>query len=902
MKTFYRVDYTRVTFREYLFDISWLLLPVVALVKWLRIRSSGSTDEPAVETLAPFEVEEAALPEEIRQRFEPLTGELAALGFGRPIYHCIYHPLCCTYIYWATLLHGTGRAVARIHHRVWSKGAIHKSYLFPLFLSEMNDDTFLVSSAGKPDLLTPRSVRVVYRPGATATELWEVHDRRLDELLPCQPVTVNTPARVRDMIEKHHATVRDFHLARGVFRPVDETFQKHLEQQGEEALAAPAPTSVEEEVLTRLRQAPATRTSWGNFFLILFVSLLLFVAMGFQGRSTKFLWLLIPILFFHELGHYLTMRWFGYQNLRMFFIPLFGAAVAGKSHNVAGWKKAVVALMGPLPGIILGAGLGIAGLWWHQAKLLEIAILLLALNGFNLLPFLPLDGGWVLHAVLFCRHPLLDMAARLAAIAGVFGLAYLLGGHLWVVGVFLLLSLPASWQVVRAAHRLRHRELPAVSTADRSIPPETARVILAELGAGKHNRQTANTLAQQVTSVFETLSARPPGALASLGLLGIHGASFVGACVLILVFVLGQRGLLRARPPLVDLPLPHAYSVGATKQWRGPAAPAVAPPSVVLVASYSDPQAARAQFAALPAELPKQASLCWFGQHLLLTLPQGKAEETSRWTARLQEHAQQVSPVTKDSPVSVFFSCVLPSEEKAEQLRAELQDFWRFPQARLLIPPWSPAWQALPHADRLRFEKARHTLGRLYDLRLRALDGSGADQRLAGIRAGLRSGDQAAVRAAMAQLQKAREAEERRQMTQLMAADDATVDRTMLKLWEQQMDLMRELADLEKDPDPRSAKQKRQAWQRRLDALHEKMAQAMGPLSQPGGKPSTSSNIPIGFGYARRKQAALSLGIASFRQLDQDLPAFAEWLGQQGASQIRYKIAIHQPGEEEDED
>ena len=67
---------------------------------------------------------------------------------------------------------------------------------------------------------------------------------------------------------------------------------------------------------------------------------------------------LIPILLFHEFGHYVAMRVFGYQDLRMFFIPLFGAAVSGRHYNVPGWKKAIVSLAGPVPGIGLGVALG----------------------------------------------------------------------------------------------------------------------------------------------------------------------------------------------------------------------------------------------------------------------------------------------------------------------------------------------------------------------------------------------------------------------------------------------------------------------------------------------------------------------------------------------------------------
>src|SRR5439155_4332897 len=131
-------------------------------------------------------------------------------------------------------------------------------------------------------------------------------------------------------------------------------------------------------------------------------------------------------LVFHELGHYVAMRVFGYRNLRMFFIPFFGAAVSGQHYNIAGWKKAVVALAGPLPGIVLGVPLGVIGAVANESKVIEVAWMLLVLNGFNLLPFLPLDGGWVVHAVLFVRHPVLEVVFRIFAALAMLGIAILM--------------------------------------------------------------------------------------------------------------------------------------------------------------------------------------------------------------------------------------------------------------------------------------------------------------------------------------------------------------------------------------------------------------------------------------------------------------------------------------------
>ncbi len=908
MKIFYRIDHKRVTWREYAVDTPWLSLPLATLVKLLPLRVFSSSDDPPVESIAPFEVEEAAVPAEVRERFGPLAQELTTLGFGQPIYHRIYHPLHFTSIYWATFLHPTGRAVVRIHHRVWSQGAIHKSYLFPVFISEMENGTFVVSSAGRPDLLTPALVQIVYEPGASATELWERHQRRLDDLLPGRSVTVDTPPRQRELIEHHHGALRDFQLDRGVFELASEAEQEKLAAQCEAIPATAAPPSVEEAVLARLERVPLEKPSWRNTILILAISLLLFLAAGVRDAPTKILWILIGVLLFHELGHYLAMKWFGYRNVRMFFIPTLGAAVTGKHYNVSGWKKAVVALMGPIPGIVIGAGVGAAGIWWHRPLLIEIALLLVILNGFNLLPFLPLDGGWVLHSVLFCRHPLLDLAARALAVPVILGLALL--GSRWIAlfGIVLLISLPASWRAARTAQRLRRKGVSAMSPDALSIPPSTARAILAELGAGKHNRMTANVLAQQVVRVFETLNARPPGVLASLALLGIHGAGFLGALALVVAFVFAQRGglshLLR-RPVSEPSPPPYAYTPGDTQEWRGAAALALPPPpsSVTLVANYADAQAAQAQFAALPAELPECATLLWFGQSLLLTLPEGEKTETGRWTDRLWQQARDVHLLRKaplEAPLAhhVHFACVSPSEEKTEKLREELEDYLRASNNEFLLAPWSAAWQALPQEDQQRFQKARRTLGRLQHLKREVMHSPEVRAHLPHLQS-KRGSD--AYREKFAVFQQARNAEEKRLLAGIIAEGEETVDHAMVKLWQHWMALLKERIGGESDADDPAEKRKAEAWQRQERRLWREMAERMGPLPLTGGEPRPGTNAETAqFGYPVRKGSSLSIHAMWFRQLDRGLPAFAEWLGQQGCSHIRYGIDI-ETEEEPDE-
>jgi Zn-dependent protease len=902
VKIFYCINSSRATWREHMFDTPWLLLPLVGLVKLFRVRGGGSTDDPPVEAIAPFEVEEAAIPAGVRERFGPLAQELAALGFGQPIYHQIYHPRYCTHIYWATFVHPTGRAVARIHHRIWSQKAIHKSYLYPVFITEMENEEFIVSSAGRPDLLAPASVPIVYEPGASTAELWEHHQRRLDDLLPGRSVTVETPARQCELIERHHAALRDFHLGRGVFEPVPETNQEKLAAQCEAALAKEPPPSVEDVVLARLESVPLQKPKWRNTVLILAISLVLFLAIGIHDAPTKILWILVGVLLFHELGHYLAMKWFGYRNLRMFFIPTLGAAVTGRHYNVSGWKKAVVALMGPIPGILIGAGLGFAGIWWQRPLLVEIALLSVILNGFNLLPFLPLDGGWVLHAVLFCRHPLLDLIARTLALPIIFGLAFLENGWIALVGLLFLLGLPASWRAARTAQRLRRKGISALSPDALTIPAPAARAILAELGAGRHNRMVANVLAQQVVSIFETLNARPPGVLASLALLGIHGVGFVGALVLVVAIALGQLpAYSRLLRPAAESPsTPYAYTPGDTKEWRGAAAPALPPPSsVTLVTHCADAQAARAKFVTLSTELPACATLRWFGQSLLLTMPEDR-------TDCLRQQGGNVTLLHKDSMVRVHFACVLPSEEKAEQLRQELEDYLLSRYNMQLLAPWSAAWQELPPENQQRFSKARRTFGRLENLSHEAMQSLEVRAHTGGLleKLGLRNRD--AVRERMIAFQQAREAEEKRLLAGMLAEGEETVDHAVVGSWQRWKQLLKQGPGVAAGPGERINKQSAGTWLQRMNVPLREMRERMGslPLTADrliGDKPQSGTDAESAqCGYPWRKQSSLSIQSVGFRQLDRGLPAFAEWLGQQGCSQIRYGIIDLTPTESEE--
>ena len=98
---------------------------------------------------------------------------------------------------------------------------------------------------------------------------------------------------------------------------------------------------------------PRGESRW-NAGTLLVVSLIVYVAFGRGQQPLRQFGLLVGVLIFHELGHWMGMRLFGYRDVKVFFIPFFGALMTGEPRRVRGCQSAVVLLLGPLPGILLG--------------------------------------------------------------------------------------------------------------------------------------------------------------------------------------------------------------------------------------------------------------------------------------------------------------------------------------------------------------------------------------------------------------------------------------------------------------------------------------------------------------------------------------------------------------------
>lgn len=172
------------------------------------------------------------------------------------------------------------------------------------------------------------------------------------------------------------------------------------------------------------------KSNWG---LTLF-SIIIFIAsfLIFFTNQINFVFFLIFVLFFHEIGHFLFMKKFKYENVRMLFIPLMGAFVQGSKEKYSQRESLLVVLAGPIPGVIVGCITIVIASHYQLQWALTLSFIFLFLNTINLLPIDPLDGGQLFKLLV---HRQRDF----------FMMLFALGSSLLMIVVGLLLN---DWLVI----------------------------------------------------------------------------------------------------------------------------------------------------------------------------------------------------------------------------------------------------------------------------------------------------------------------------------------------------------------------------------------------------------------------------------------------------------------------
>ena len=169
-----------------------------------------------------------------------------------------------------------------------------------------------------------------------------------------------------------------------------------------------------------------------------------------------------------------------------------------------------------------------------------MALSLVTINGFNLLPLAGLDGARLLQHVLFSRRRWLEILFQLCAALAL--AAFAITKEVWALLAFvylMLVILPLRWRVLGAASRLRAR-----GSRCRSTPRSEWRG-----GAGGFPRgarrlpveprvQAGRRVMEQVV---DAINARPPSLGASAALAGAWILSLVLAVATLAPMVVPRR-------------------------------------------------------------------------------------------------------------------------------------------------------------------------------------------------------------------------------------------------------------------------------------------------------------------------------------------------------------------------
>jgi len=197
----------------------------------------------------------------------------------------------------------------------------------------------------------------------------------------------------------------------------------------------------------------------------------MFVSVWFYSLAFgwKFAFGFVLLIFIHEMGHVFVAWRQGLPISAPIFIPFMGALILMKAEAKSAWNQAVMGIGGPI-----GGSIGALVCWWiygttQNELFLGLAYIGFMMNLFNLMPVVPLDGGWITGAV----SPYLWLIGFTVLLGG-FVMGYF---HNPMIIVLLLVSLPRLWQGIR--HGVAHSPGVEPATPNQRIKMGLAYVALA---------------------------------------------------------------------------------------------------------------------------------------------------------------------------------------------------------------------------------------------------------------------------------------------------------------------------------------------------------------------------------------------------------------------------------------
>ncbi len=460
-----------------------VLLSALVLAAAFKLRFVPPRAEP---------LPDGELPADVQALLQPGLAELQALGFGNPVAQRLaaqrvagadlpQHGL--------VLVHAERAAAACLVQSVPADRGRHWTLVF---VSRTHSGRVLITR-NRLGVVGPVPLPDTVTQDCWLRDwpaVWQAHQRRMDAMRPDAARWQRLPAAEWAAASlAHDRAAFEARVARGDFVPAgDGSFRVALRYAlailarawltlrassrgmvGDGPAAAAAPAAVDHQVDTFEREAAQRRSSAGwsrrAKWLLFFATAAAAAASFGLSLDLAVVPALVLVLLFHELGHFAAMRWAGYRDLKVFFLPFLGAAVSGRHEHPSATQELVVLFAGPVPGLVLGlaalavglpAGLPLAD-FWHACSLLAVTI-----NAFNLLPIHPLDGGKIFEILLLGRWPWLAFGGRVLGVLAFAAFALTTDGSigrgvLWALVALMLLGLSHQRDEARLATALRAR-------------------------------------------------------------------------------------------------------------------------------------------------------------------------------------------------------------------------------------------------------------------------------------------------------------------------------------------------------------------------------------------------------------------------------------------------------------
>ncbi|MEM6312520.1 MAG: site-2 protease family protein [Planctomycetota bacterium] len=895
----YTVDSSRASFGELWRDTRSPLVLITWLTKLLRVRLPGGVNDPNVEALRPFETSFDQLPDDVRADLVPKLDEWASLGFDttQAVVHRIVDRFGTSKHFLVNVPHADQLALARLGLRLEGTHNPPRKHQYAELISQAGAGRFVVSTSAKASQDVPSSVVMQRHPGATPSKLWSVHEAALGDGVGAEPM--HDP---RGLLDRYHFAVRDFHLERGVFRERTEAEQQVTVSLEGAAGSAGLNADVVAEMERQLTASPNRRRA----LILLVVSLVAFVVIGIPGAnesngllSWDTLGIIVGVLLFHEAGHWIAMKLLGYRNVKMFFLPMFGAAVSGRHLTAPGWKRVVVSLAGPLPGIVVGVGLAVWVFFNPDELLGRIAHMLLILNAFNLLPLLPLDGGRVMQSVLFARAWQADIVFRIIGAVGMILLGALVsytagtgrfgvsaGLPLLIFGGFMLMGIPVAVQLGKLTEQLRDALPPPEPSDDRAIPPTVANKIVERVRGlkGFKHFQGSKTLATHALGVYEALCTRPPGWAASVAFVALQGSAFLVAIFVAAVSLVTTLPGFNETAWVANNRPDHVLDPTTVRVALPPVDESVLP-DVTVVGRFPDESSAASAFDQVRGELDAGQQAALIGHGVIVTI-RGDDAGRVRWLDELETLGADTFVWNNDGGLGFTISATILDPAEADRIISAATGYLQTRPDKL-IPPWSPQWSA----DTADYRLARQTYVAMQSVGYDAVEPDPEELALnQALMQANRRGDEAEAERLLDQLSAINRKQRADAVAEFRAGPADEVDRELVDL----------VFALEVEEEARWDEIGNDLTDEAWDAFYEQIDAEFGPESprmneiwQRMGVFDADANEGSRRHATSFAQVADGRPIVSFNYINfQDpvvgIPAFIEWLETAGATDVRY--------------